>query len=303
MAHSLQPWLLAARPKTLPAALVPVVVGSMPAAFGFSPEGGFRIGLFLATLGSCLAIQIATNLFNDAIDSRKGADTEKRLGPTRVTASGLLTARTVMLGALGFCVLAAIFAIPLILARGPVIVGIGAISLLMAFAYTGGPFPLAYRGMGELFVILFFGFVAVIGSWFVQSGEGPGVVQWITGLQVGLYSSVLIAINNLRDIEEDRQTGKRTLAVRFGVSFARIEIAIFCCLPPVLAIAGALLLESPWFGVPAVLFSFGRVIVRKVWRTKPSPAYNGYLALSAVQLLAYAFLVTLSFWFLGRELA
>ena len=303
MAASLRPWLLATRPKTLPAAVVPVVVGSVPAAFGFSAEGGFRTGLFLATLASCLCIQVATNLFNDAIDSRKGADTEKRLGPTRVTASGLLSARSVLLGAIGFCVLAALISLPLIQARGVLIVAIGAVSLVMAFAYTGGPFPLAYRGMGELFVILFFGLVAVMGSWFVQSGEGPGTIQWITALQVGLYSCVLIAINNLRDIDEDRGTGKRTLAVRLGKRFARTEIATFCLLPPVLAIAGAILLESPWFALPAVLFSLGKGITRKIRYTEPSPVYNGFLALGAVQLLAYAVLVTLAFWLMGRGLS
>lgn len=281
MPAAISPWLLAARPKTLPAAIVPVWVGSLPAMFG----NGFSAGLFAATLCSCLCIQIATNLFNDAIDSHKGADTERRLGPVRATAAGLLPARAVMLGALGFCALAALIAIPLIQARGWPIVAIGAVSLLLAFAYTGGPFPLAYRGMGELFVIAFFGFVAVLGSWFVQSGRGPALEQWIMGLQTGLYSSVLIAINNLRDIDEDRQSAKRTLAVRFGKTFARAEIAAFCLVPVGLS------LWQHWL-LPAATLPLGLVITVKIAKTEPGRVYNRYLALGALQLILYAGLMT-----------
>ena len=129
---------------------------------------------------------------------------------------------------------ATLVAIPLILEHGWVIVAIGAVSLFFSYGYTGGPFPLAYRGMGELFVIIFFGFVAVSGSYFVQAGEWGGLEIWTLGLQCGLYSSVLIAINNLRDIVEDSASGKRTLAVRFGKTFARAEIVMFCFLPVLL---------------------------------------------------------------------
>lgn len=300
MSHSLRPWLLATRPKTLPAAIVPVWVGSAPAIFGLGNGVEFSLVLFLSALASCLCIQIATNLFNDAIDSHKGADTEKRLGPVRATASGLLSARAVMLGALGFCLLAAIIAVPMIQARGWPIIAIGGVSLVMAFAYTGGPFPLAYRGMGELFVILFFGFVAVMGSWFVQSGEGPGLWQWITGLQAGLYSSVLIAINNLRDIDEDRQSRKHTLAVRFGKGFARFEIALFCFGPIALALFAAWHWNEVWFALPAATLSLGVLIVKKVRSTEPSAIYNKYLAMSAVQLLGFAALLTLGLWAAGK---
>ncbi|MCB1079185.1 MAG: 1,4-dihydroxy-2-naphthoate octaprenyltransferase, partial [Verrucomicrobiae bacterium] len=255
----------------------------------------FHPGLFFATLASCLCIQVATNLFNDAIDSKKGADTERRLGPVRVTASGLLTPGAVMAGALAFCGLAAVIAIPLIQARGWPIVAIGVVSLAMAYAYTGGPFPLAYRGMGELFVILFFGFVAVLGAWFVQSGEGPSLLQWITGLQTGLYSSALIAINNLRDIDEDRQSNKRTLAVRFGMRFARFEIALFCLVPVALSVGLSWGVRQPWMLLPAATLPLGLVIVRKVNGTEPGRSFNRFLALSALQLIAYAGLMTIAF--------
>ncbi len=284
-------WIWAARPKTLPAAVVPVWVGSMPLLIDGDPfSGSWR--LFWFTLLSCLCIQIATNLFNDAVDHRKGADTQHRIGPRRVTASGLLAPGTVLLGALVFCLAAALFAIPLILERGWVMVVIGTVSLFFSYGYTGGPFPLAYRGMGELFVILFFGFVAVAGSHYVQAGEWGGLEVWTLGLQCGLYSSVLIAINNLRDIAEDSLSGKRTLAVRYGKTFARAEIVVFCFLPVllwVLLLPGELLALLLGF-LPAMV---GAAISLAVCRTEPGPRYNRYLALGAVQLLLFAFAATL----------
>jgi len=254
--------------------------------------------LFWCTLLSCICIQIATNLFNDAIDHAKGADTKKRIGPRRVTASGMLRPGTVLVGALVFCLVAAIIAIPMIVTRGWPVVAIGAVSLLFAYGYTGGPFPLAYRGMGELFVILFFGLVAVSGSCFVQTGEWGGGEMLRLGLQCGLYSSVLIAVNNLRDLEEDRGTGKRTLAVRFGETFARMEILLFCILPVVLwnlfafetgGASGSLvglvvgLLPAP----------IGAIIVFCIFRFRPGPVYNRILALGALQLLFFAVAATL----------
>ncbi|MCC6882237.1 MAG: 1,4-dihydroxy-2-naphthoate octaprenyltransferase, partial [Verrucomicrobiales bacterium] len=221
----MNPWILAARPKTLPAAIVPVWMGTVLA---IQSVPGISWGLFCSTLLSCLCIQVATNLFNDAIDSQKGADTAARLGPVRATAAGLLPVRAVWTGAFVFCALAALLAWPILQTRGWPLLAIGTVSLILAWAYTGGPFPLAYVGLGELFVILFFGFIAVGGSWFVQTGSFPDRTALLVGLQTGLLSSVLLAINNLRDVDEDATTGKHTLAVRFGNTFARLEIAVFC---------------------------------------------------------------------------
>lgn len=288
---TVRPWLLAARPKTLPAAIVPVWVGSMPALVdGDAFTGSW--GLFWCTLLSCLCIQIATNLFNDAIDHVKGADTAERLGPRRVAASGLLRPGTVLIGALACCLLAALLAVPMIVSRGWPVVGIGLVSLFFAYGYTGGPFPLAYRGLGELFVILFFGLVAVSGAHFVQTGAWGGGEGLRLGLQCGLYASVLIAVNNLRDLEEDRGSGKRTLAVRFGEIFARIEILLFCLVPVVLwnlfpseTLAGLAvgLLPAP----------IGVVVVWCVFRFRPGPLYNRILAIGALQLLLFAVAATL----------
>jgi len=288
---SVRPWLLAARPKTLPAAVVPVWVGSMPALVdGDAFTGSW--GLFWCALLSCLCIQIATNLFNDAIDHAKGADTKKRLGPRRVTASGLLRPGTVLVGALAFCLCAALIAIPLIVSRGWPIVAIGTVSLYFSFGYTGGPWPLAYRGLGEMFVLAFFGFVAVAGSSFVQSGEWGGGEILRLGLQCGLYASVLIAVNNLRDLEEDRGSGKRTLAVRFGETFARVEILVFCFLPVLLwvSFAGSML----ELAIGLLPLPIGAILSFAVFRFKPGPVYNRLLALGALQLILFAVAATLA---------
>lgn len=282
-------WILATRPKTLPAAIVPVWVGSVVPYYDH--KFSFSWLIFWATLLSCICIQIATNLFNDAVDAKKGADTEARLGPKRVTASGLLSRKAVMLGALGFCLLAALFSIPLIQLRGWSVVVIGVVSLGFSYGYTGGPWPLAYKGLGELFVILFFGFVAVGGTFFVQTGEFNLPMVWVLGLQCGLYSCVLIAINNLRDIEEDRKTGKHTMAVRFGKTFARWEIVFFCVSPIFLW-----LVDWDWQVFVAAIFVhglFALLIIRGVWKNEPGTCYNKFLGIGALQLILFAVCLTI----------
>ena len=290
-------WILAARHKTLPAAVVPVWVGAMPMLLdGDSTTGSWL--LFFCTLASCLCIQVATNLFNDAIDFDKGADTDQRLGPKRVTASGLLSRKAVFGGALGFCALAALVAIPMIQERGWPIVAIGVVSLFFAYGYTGGPVPLAYRGLGELFVILFFGLVAVTGSYFVQTGEWGSPAIWLLALQCGLYSTVLIAINNLRDREEDSGTGKRTLAVRFGEKFARWEIAAIGFVAAFLMIPVGILAElnAMFSSVAAVALGIVQfIIVKQVFETEPSEKYNAFLAAAAKQLLFFAVMISIMF--------
>lgn len=283
-ASTLKACVLAARPKTLPAAIVPVWAGCVLA---WKLSGSFDFLLALCTLGGAVAIQIATNFFNDAIDARKGADTERRLGPTRVTASGMMQPQTVMRLATLFLGIAVLCGVVLYQARGWPIVAIGIPSLFLAYGYTGGPFPLAYRGMGELFVIGFFGLVAVTGTVFIQTGEWPREAL-LLGLQIGMLSAVLISINNLRDREEDATTGKRTLAVRFGpkvavaVIWLEVKIAVFAGLGwiafghPALAIAGA------------PVFLIGLRIIWGVLTFPPGPAFNRLLALGGVQLVFFA---------------
>ncbi|GHC50645.1 1,4-dihydroxy-2-naphthoate octaprenyltransferase [Roseibacillus persicicus] len=281
--------LLAARPKTLPAAIVPVWVGCVLA---WKATGSFSWLLALATVGSAICIQIATNFFNDAIDDAKGADTEARLGPTRVTASGLLSRKTVYLLATMFLVAAAFCAWPLIAARGWVLLAIGIPSLFLAYGYTGGPFPLAYLGLGEIFVVLFFGIIAVTGTVFVQTGLFFPQAAWL-GLTVGCLSAVLITINNLRDIEEDTASNKRTLAVRWGFEKAsnliRIEYLV--------AIVSFYIARKVQLGEPPITDMFFAVlilafpairVVSSVKENGPSPALNGQLALAGAHLLIFA---------------
>jgi len=220
-------WLLAIRPKTLSAAVVPVLMGSALAAH--EPTAVTWWVFWCALVGAVL-IQVATNLINDALDFRKGADTAERLGPIRVTQAGLISPSAVMLAAY-FCLAgAALCGIPLIYRGGWPMIVIGVTSILAAYAYTGGPFPLAYRGLGEVFVLLFFGFVAVGGTFYAHS------LQWtaaagLAGFAAGSLATVLLVINNLRDVEGDRRANKRTTVVRFGERFARFEIAFFALAP------------------------------------------------------------------------
>jgi len=276
--------ILAARPKTLPAAIVPVWVGCVLA---WKLGGGFDLRLALATVFGAIAIQIATNFFNDAVDARKGADTDKRLGPVRVTASGIMSERSVLMTGLAFLAIAFLCGVVLYQARGWPIIAIGVPSMLLAYGYTGGPFPLAYRGMGELFVILFFGVVAVAGTVFIQTGGWPREAV-LLGLQVGLLSAVLISINNFRDRPEDATTGKRTLAVRFGPKWAAAVIW--------LEIKGAAFLGLVWlfWGQPKFLiasvpvFLLGMRILFGILTQPPGPGMNRLLALAALQLISFA---------------
>lgn len=289
-ASLLKSCLLAARPKTLPAAIVPVWAGCVLA---WKLSGSFDLPLALWTLIGAIAIQIATNFFNDAIDARKGADTEKRLGPVRVTASGLMSPRAVMGIATAFLSIAVVCGVLLYQARGWPIIAIGIPSLFLAYGYTGGPFPLAYRGMGELFVIAFFGLIAVAGTVFIQTGQWPQEA-FLLGLQIGLLSSVLISINNFRDRAEDATTGKRTLAVRFG---PKVAAAVIWLEIKLAAFAGLGWLA---FGKPALMIAslpvllLGMRILWGVFTLPPGPAFNKLLALAGVQLILFAALFHLA---------
>lgn len=217
----LQIWILAARPKTLPAATAPVIVG-MAAAWS---DGVFSLLPGLAALMGALLLQIGANLANDVFDFKKGADTAERLGPMRVTHAGLLSPRQVMVGMWATFGLAALIGLYLVIMGGWPIVLIGLFSIAAAIAYTGGPYPLGYNGLGDIFVFIFFGPVAVCGTYFVQA-KSVSPTAWAASISIGVLATAILVVNNLRDIETDRQTGKRTMAVRLGRRGTQIEYTL-----------------------------------------------------------------------------
>ncbi len=220
-------WLLASRPKTYPASIAPVLVGI---GLAYRIKHDIAWPYAAATLFSALFIQIATNLINDALDFKRGADTHERLGPMRVTQAGLISPEAVLRGAYFCLFIAALLGIPLIFRGGWPIVAIGIASMVCAYAYTGGPYPLAYHGLGELFVLLFFGVIAVGGTYYVLTLQ-YGIEVLLCGIAVGSLAVVILAINNLRDIPTDRAKHKHTIAVRLGEARTRIEIVIFVAVP------------------------------------------------------------------------
>ena len=292
----MNPWLLALRPKTLSAAFVPIVV-----ATALVRAEGYEIQwwISLTAMATAFLIQIATNFINDAIDFEKGADTSERIGPQRVTQSGLLTSKQVKQGAFACLGLALILGIPLVVHGGLPILAIGVASLALAYSYTGGPFPLAYLGLGDLFVILFFGVIAVMGTHYLHSGVWTEAAL-VAGLQVGFFATVLIAINNLRDAPQDRKIGKKTLAARFGETFARWEIAILAYSP---FLMGTYYLAHEggrgwkWAAyAPLIVVPLAGRVVRSVWSESGAPL-NRSLALAGGLQIAFGFALALGLWF------
>lgn len=256
----MSPWIAAARPKTLSAAVVPVLMGSALAAH---EPPAVTWWVFACALIGAVLIQIATNFINDALDFKKGADTADRLGPLRVTQAGLLSAGSVMTAAWLCLFGAALCGVPLMIRAGWPMLAIGVASIVAAYAYTGGPFPLAYRGLGEIFVIVFFGFAAVGGTFYAHS------LQWtraalVAGFAAGSLAAVLLAINNLRDIDGDRRSDKRTTAVRFGERFARVEIAFFALAP----FAAVGLIGRPWLLLTLLALPLAVALIVRVVRSR-----------------------------------
>ena len=232
-------WVLACRPATLSAAAIPVVVGTACA----HAVGAAKLGPALAAGAGALLLQVAANLANDVFDHEKGADTTERLGPTRAVQSGLLPARAVRRGMVLVWALALAVGVYLTLVAGWPIVVLGLLSIVSAVAYTGGPYPLGYHGLGELFVLVFFGFVAVSGTAYVQVLSVPALAWWAS-LAAGALSTAILVVNNIRDRETDAKAGKRTLAVRLGPRRAVFEyyllLAVAYSIPVVLVVRGQL---------------------------------------------------------------
>ena len=216
-------WILAARPATLPAAVVPVIVG---AAAALSDGAKFRGVVFIMTLICALLIQIGTNFANDYSDFARGADTEARLGPVRVTQSGLIEQSSIKRGIILTFGLAVFIGAYLVYVGGWPIAVIGVLSVLSGLAYTGGPYPLGYHGLGDIFVFVFFGVIAVTGTAYLQSGHWSQLALWLS-IPIGLLVTNILAVNNLRDRQTDIAAGKRTLATRIGDRATRGQYVLF----------------------------------------------------------------------------
>jgi 1,4-dihydroxy-2-naphthoate polyprenyltransferase len=280
------------RPKTLSAAFVPVAIGSF-ASYTLFRE--FNMLVFWCALLGALCIQIGTNLANDAADFVRGADGADRKGPQRLSQSQKMKPVTVMKMATGFFLAAAFIGVPLIQVGGPVIVAIGLVSILMGYAYTSGPLPLAYHGLGDFFVILFFGVVAVSTTMYLHSGVwAPEAL--VLGLQVGFLSATLIMINNIRDVFEDAKVNKKTLAVRLGPRFAKWLLAFYFYFPYFLCTYWLI----PHYGHAAVLPFFALFIAMplmgQILETEPSPDYNRFLAKASLHTLAFCLLLMLGLY-------
>jgi 1,4-dihydroxy-2-naphthoate octaprenyltransferase len=282
-------WLMAARPRTLPAAIAPVLVGTA-AAVQWAGELP-RWGAFLAALVGSIFIQIGTNLANDYSDARRGADTADRLGPVRVTSAGLVTPRRVLTATWIAFAVAVACGVYLAFVAGPVILAVGAVSIAAGVLYTGGPRPYGYAGLGEVFVFLFFGLVAVNGSYYVQVEE-LHLLPLGLSISVGFLATAIIVVNNVRDLETDRRAGKNTLAVRIGrtgaVNLYRALVAGAFLLLPLTLLAG----DSsalPLIGLLAAPLALRPA--RTLASRHDGPALNGVLAATGSVLAVYSVLV------------
>jgi 1,4-dihydroxy-2-naphthoate polyprenyltransferase len=280
-------WLMAARPRTLPAAVAPVLVGTALAV----TEGTFHGLRFAAALLGSIFIQVGTNLSNDYSDARRGADTEDRLGPVRVTAGGLVPPRQVLHATYVSFGLAVLCGVYLIAVAGWVILAIGAASILAGVLYTGGPRPYGYEGLGEVFVFLFFGIVAVTGSYYAQVER----LEWeafVLAVPVGLLAAAILVVNNVRDAPTDARVGKRTLAVRLGRRRAR-DLFAACVygafpVPPIVWLADSFdaWLLLPWLALPLAV-----PLVRTVRSHDDGPTLNAALARTGMLQLVFCLLL------------
>jgi len=281
-------WMLATRPRTLPAAIAPVVLGSAIAiadkSFVWLPA--------VAALIVALLLQIGVNLANDYFDYLKGIDTQDRLGPVRVTQSGLIPTKQVKAGMILTLTLSLIPGIYLLTVGGLPVFIIGLACICAALAYSGGPFPLASHGLGDLFVFIFFGLIAVGGTYYVQALHLTPLV-WLMGVIEGLLITAILVVNNLRDIQSDRQTGKRTLAVIIGDRGSRVEYVLLLAgayaIPMILWLSGWM---SAWVMLPIFSLPLALSLMRFIWKSSGGSVLNQALAHTAKLTLIYSLLLS-----------
>jgi 1,4-dihydroxy-2-naphthoate octaprenyltransferase len=282
-----QAWGMAIRPRTLPAAASGVVMGSALAWH----DGKFQLLPALAALCVALLLQIGSNVANDVFDFERGTDTPERLGPTRVTQAGLLTPTQVKRGMAVIFFLAAICGLYLAWLRGWVVILIGLAAIISAIAYTGGPFPLGYHGLGDIFVFIFFGLAAVAGTYYVQAGSVSAAAWWMS-VPIGLIVTAILVVNNLRDIDNDRKGNKRTLAVLLGERATKVEYMLCMALAYVILPIAAWLGVIPWFTLTAWLSLPFAYRASRVTLTEKGRPLNAALAATGQTALVFAVL----FW-------
>ena len=283
-------WLEAARPKTLWAAVAPVIIGT---AMAFS-DGKFHMASALAALIGAILIQIGTNFANDYFDFKKGADTRDRIGPVRATGAGLVKPGVMRAAFILIFMAAFIIGLYLIYRAGWPLLLIGLLSIIFGVLYTGGPYPLGYNGLGDIFVLIFFGPVAVGATYYVQALEITMPVI-LAGLSPGLISTALLTVNNLRDINSDRKAGKKTLAVRFGVFFTRMEYLITIILASCIVPLVLIFIEPhhPYALAGIVVFLFALPSIKAVFLNEINAELNKVLGATGKILLLYSIIFSL----------
>ena len=277
-------WVLAARPKTLWAAIGPVLIGT---AMAFEAKAGHWPSALAALIGAVL-IQVGTNFANDYFDFKKGADQRQRLGPTRMTQAGLIKPQSMRTATAVAFSLALLIGAYLVWRGGWPIAVIGLLSILLGIMYTGGPYPLGYHGLGDIFVLVFFGPVAVGGTYYVQALDIDSIVL-LAGLSPGLFSVAILTVNNLRDVESDRAAGKRTLPVRFGRTFARMQYLLSIAVATLLPVFFYFTTHRHLFSLLSLLVLPAAVpAIKTVFGKTDGPALNNVLAATGKLLLLYS---------------
>jgi 1,4-dihydroxy-2-naphthoate octaprenyltransferase len=286
-------WLEAARLRTLPAAIIPVATGITLAAI----DGFSNSFIAIVTVITAILIQIGTNFANEYYDYLKGADTDDRIGFLRATSAGLIAPKTMKWAMMGTMIVAFFIGLILVWHGGWIILAIGILSLLFGYAYTGGPFPLAYNGLGDLFVMIFFGIIAVNGTYFLMT-TGISYPVFIASLSCGALATNILVVNNLRDTDTDRKVDKRTLGVMFGDNFLRLEYSILlliaCSVPPhFYAQEGFnVAIFLPFLSLPLAI-----ITLRSVWFDYDKRMLNGTLIRTAAFMTVYGFLFCIGLWF------
>ena len=282
----MNPWILAIRPRTLPAAIGPLLVGNMLAI----ANEKFSWLIAITSMLCAVLLQIAVNLANDYFDFKNGIDTEERLGPTRVTQSGMIAPEKVRNGMILSLILAVLVGFYLISHGGWPIAILAVATVLGALGYSGGPYPMASHGLGEIAAFVFFGLVAVVGSYYLQT-SATDIDAWLLGSAIGFFNAAIMLVNNTRDIATDTKAGKKTLAVRIGEPQAKMLYQAFVYLPYVLLIGGFLMGILP--GAPVLLAGLSLLIARKLavlFSEQSGQALNPILGQTAKLTMIYSLL-------------